>query len=139
MAVRATLVGLALACLALPLTGCGANSAPAAPGAQAKNAGGGDGGAAAAEGKNLFISRGCIACHRAPGVPEAQGTIGPNLRGMGDPAAHPKIADALPNTHDNLVRWIMNPPAVKPGTAMPSLGVNADEAAKLAAFLETLK
>jgi cytochrome c2 len=93
----------------------------------------------AAEGKSLFVSRGCIACHRAPGVPEAQGTIGPNLRGVGNPTGHPKIADAIPNTHDNLVRWIMNPPAVKPGTAMPSLGLSQDDAGKIAAFLETLK
>ena len=93
----------------------------------------------AAEGKALFVSRGCVACHRAPGVPEAQGTIGPNLRGIGDPAAHPKIAAVLDNTPENMVRWLMNPPAVKPGTAMPSIGLGEADARKLTAFMETLK
>ena len=94
---------------------------------------------AAATGKQLFVSKGCIACHRAPGVPEAQGTIGPNLRGEGDPTGHPQIAGAIPNTPENMVRWLLNPPAVKPGTAMPNLGLTQDEAQSLAAFVETLK
>jgi cytochrome c len=128
-----TRAGLVLAGLALLVSACTSSAAPAA------KRGAGDPSPAAAEGKTLFVSRGCIACHRAPGVPEAQGTIGPNLRGVGDPNAHPKIADAVQNTHDNLVRWLVNPPAVKPGTAMPSLGLSQDEAGKIAAFLETLK
>lgn len=94
---------------------------------------------AAAEGKRLFVAKGCIACHRAPGVPEAQGTIGPSLRAVGDLSGHPKIAAVVDNTPENMLRWLMNPSELKPGTAMPSLGLSEDEAAKLAAFLETLK
>ena len=93
----------------------------------------------ASEGKSLFVSRGCVACHRAPNVPEAQGTIGPNLRGVGNPSSHPKIAAVTDNTPDNMVRWLMNPQAVKPGTAMPSIGLSEADARKLTAFLETLK
>ncbi len=33
----------------------------------------------------------------------------------------------------------MNPPGVKPGTAMPNLGLTDDDATKIVAFLETLK
>jgi cytochrome c len=93
----------------------------------------------AASGQQLFVSKGCVACHRAPGVPEAVGTVGPNLRGVGNASAHPKIADTLDNTPDNLKRWLMNPAGVKPGTSMPNLGLTDAEATSLSAFLETLK
>ena len=43
-------------------------------------------------GKQLFQSKGCIACHVAQGVPGATGTIGPNLNGIGDPAKRPALA-----------------------------------------------
>ena len=95
--------------------------------------------AEAAEGKSLLVSRGCVACHRAPGVTEAQGTIGPNLRGVGNLSSHPKIAGVIDNTPENMVRWLMNPQAVKPGTAMPSIGLSEADARKLTAFMETLK
>ena len=116
------------------LAACTSGGAPAGPTSAPVELSG-----AAAEGKSLFVSRGCIACHRAPGVAEAQGTIGPNLRGVGNPAGHPKIAGVVDNTRENMVRWLVNPPAVKPGTAMPSLGLNEEDAAKIAAFMETLQ
>jgi cytochrome c2 len=93
----------------------------------------------AATGQQLFVSKGCVACHRAPGVPEAVGTVGPNLRGVGNTSAHPKIAGTLDNTPDNLKRWLMNPSGAKPGTSMPSLGLTDAEATSLTTFLETLK
>jgi cytochrome c2 len=92
-----------------------------------------------AAGRQLFISKGCIACHQVPGVREATGTVGPNLRGIGNTSAHPKIAAVLDNNRENMKRWLINPQAVKPGTAMPSMGLNDDEATKMALFLETLK
>jgi cytochrome c2 len=94
---------------------------------------------AAADGKQLFVTKGCVACHRAPGVPEASGTIGPNLKGVGDPKVTPKIAATIDNTPDNMKRWVMNPQAMKNGTSMPNLGLTDDEATRLVAFLETLK
>ena len=41
------------------------------------------------------------------------------------------------NSHDDLAKWILDPPALKPGTAMPKLGLSADEAAAAAAYLYT--
>jgi cytochrome c2 len=90
-------------------------------------------------GRQLFAAKGCGACHRAPGVPEAGGTIGPHLRGIGDPSAHPKIGAVVDNNGENMKRWLLNPQQVKPGTAMPSLGLTEGEAESIAAFLETLK
>jgi cytochrome c1 len=49
------------------------------------------------------------------------------------------IAGELPNSPDNLARWIENPPAIEPGTAMPNLGVPPDKAKDMAAYLYTLR
>lgn len=87
-------------------------------------------------GRKLLIEKGCGACHTARGVPEATGSIGPALTGL---AGRPKIADTLPNTPENMKKWISNPPAVKPGTMMPSLSLSDKESNDLVAFLETLK
>ncbi|HEX3246785.1 MAG TPA: c-type cytochrome [Chloroflexota bacterium] len=87
-------------------------------------------------GRTLLIEKGCGACHTVRGVPEATGSIGPNLTGV---ASRPKIADTLPNTPENMKRWIMNPSVVKPGTMMPPLGLSDKEASDLVSFLETLK
>ena len=93
----------------------------------------------AAAGRQLFVAKGCGACHRAPGIAEAQGTIATNLRGVGNPAAHPMIAGVLDNTPENMQRWLSNPSQVKPGTAMPNLSLTPDEVSKLTALLETFK
>jgi cytochrome c1 len=64
--------------------------------------------------------------------------VGPSLAGV---ASRPKIAGgAVPNSGpDDLKKWILNPPALKPGTAMPNVGLTDDEATKIVAYLETLK
>jgi cytochrome c len=84
----------------------------------------------------LFTARGCVACHTVLRAPNATGAIGPNLTNM---VLRPTIAgDQIQNTPDNLARWIVNPPAMKPGTQMPVLGVNDQDARDLAAFLYSL-
>jgi cytochrome c1 len=49
------------------------------------------------------------------------------------------IAGQLVNSPDNLVRWIMDPQGVEPGTAMPNLGVVPVVARDMAAYLYTLQ
>src|SRR5947199_148123 len=95
-------------------------------------------GANPADGAALIQQKGCGACHTIAGIPGATGNIGPNLAGV---ASRNRIAaGAVPNNGpDDLKRWIMNPPALKPGTAMPNLGLTDDEATKIVAYLETLK
>ena len=77
----------------------------------------------------------CVTCHAIPGVPGAWNYVGPALDQMGE---RPYIAGVLPNTPANMERWLRNPPAVKPGTAMPDLGVSEQDARDIAAFLRTL-
>jgi cytochrome c1 len=73
-----------------------------------------------------------------PGVAGANGAVGPSLAGV---AGRKAIAGgAVPNNGpDDLKKWILDPPAVKPGTIMPKLGLTDDEATRIVAFLETLK
>lgn len=77
----------------------------------------------------------CIACHTIPGLTSSHPQVGPPLDGM---ARRSLIAGRLPNTADNLVRWIRAPQSIKPGSAMPDLGVTEEHAQLIAAYLSTL-
>ncbi|HET6145229.1 MAG TPA: c-type cytochrome [Candidatus Acidoferrales bacterium] len=87
-------------------------------------------------GKELIQAYGCGACHIIPGVRTARGLVGPPLILF---AERTMIAGELPNTPDNLVRWLENPSVVESGTAMPDLGLTPDEAYDIAAYLYTLR
>ena len=39
----------------------------------------------------------------------------------------------------NLIKWLSNPPAVKPGTQMPNLSLSEQETSQLADWLLQLK
>lgn len=116
-----------------------AKAAGAQPAAQAKGVGGGSVQGNADTGKTLFSSKGCIACHVAPGVPGATGTIGPSLAGIGDVTKRPTLTDGGANTPEHVKAWIQDPQGLKPGTMMPNLGLSDAEASDLTAFLLTLK
>jgi cytochrome c len=88
-------------------------------------------------GVKSILQRGCGSCHTIPNIPGATGTIGPALAGVGQ--RNPIAGGAVPNNGpDDLAKWILDPPSLKPGTAMPKLGLTPDEAAAVAAYLETL-
>jgi cytochrome c len=90
----------------------------------------------ATKGKEVITTRGCGGCHTIPGVAGANGVVGPNLQGV---ATRPKIAGgAVANTGpEDLKKWIMDPPSLKPGTAMPKLGLSEEEATNVAAYLSS--
>lgn len=118
---RAALAPLAALGLALLLGGCGSGSeAVSVPGAHPDSA------------PSVMKAFGCGSCHMIPGVRGANGRIGPNLAGLDDRWS---IAGRLPNTPANLVRWIMHPQEVDPGTLMPDLGVPTQQARDIAAYL----
>ena len=87
-------------------------------------------------GRQLMASYGCGSCHSIPRVPGAESIVGPNLQGI---AARAYIAGVLPNTPENMIRWIMDPPSVDEKTAMPNLHVKAEQARDIAAYLYTLQ
>jgi cytochrome c1 len=83
------------------------------------------------------ISRyGCATCHTVPGIRGADALVGPSLEHVG---SRSYVGGVLPNTPDNVIRWIQNPPRVDPLTAMPNLGVTESDARDIAGYLYTLK
>lgn len=84
-----------------------------------------------------FIEQlGCGSCHVIPGIRQAVGTVGPPLTDFGRRGF---IAGQLPNNASNLIRWIMDPQEVEPGTAMPDLNVSETQARDIAAYLLGLR
>lgn len=83
-------------------------------------------------GQAAIRTYGCGACHVIPGIAGATGTAGPPLANFGQRAY---IAGSLPNTPHNLTRWLQNPQAIEPGTAMPNLAISRAEARDMAAYL----
>ncbi len=65
----------------------------------------------------------CLACHKLGGE---GGAVGPALDGVG-----------LRLPREQIVTWLHDPPAVKPGTAMPKLPLTEGQIQELAAFLST--
>ncbi|QYJ24298.1 c-type cytochrome [Achromobacter sp. ES-001] len=77
----------------------------------------------------------CVTCHAIPGVPGARHYVGPSLDGMADRS---RIAGVVPNSPDSMQQWLLDPQRIKPGTAMPALGLREQDARDIAAFLQTL-
>jgi cytochrome c2 len=93
---------------------------------------GGDSG----RGPEMLRRYGCGGCHRIPGVSGAQGRVGPPLDQF---AVRAYVAGMLPNEAGNLIRWIVDPRAINPRTAMPATGVTEADARHMAAYLYTLR
>ncbi len=87
-------------------------------------------------GKRLIEQYQCGACHMIPGAAAAVSKAGPSLEGF---SRRSYIAGRIPNLADPLTRWLMDPPAMKPGTMMPNLKVSEAEARHMAAYLYTLR
>jgi cytochrome c len=120
------LIGVAIALI--PLSGCrGAGAEPTYIVAT---------GGTASEGERLIRQYGCGSCHTIPGVRAARGLVGPPLISFG---RRTFIAGHVPNSPDNLVRWIMGPQSIDAGTAMPTLGLTEQQARDVAAYLYTLE
>ncbi len=88
------------------------------------------------QGLRLIEQYQCGACHAIPGAAGAQGTSGPSLDHFGRSSY---IAGRIPNLPEALVPWLVDPPAMKPGTLMPAMGVSESEARHMAAYLYTLQ
>ncbi len=92
----------------------------------------------AQRGSQVFLGNACIGCHAIAGT-NAQGISGPNLTHFGTRSTI--AANRLPNTPENLERWIRNPTAIKPGVKMPAWeGVLSDDDIRaLVDYLGSLK
>ncbi len=96
-----------------------------------------------AQGRKLFQSKTCIACHTVRGH-EGMGITGPDLTHLGSRTTI--AAGLLENNSDQLARWLMHPEVVKPGNKMYTTGyvpnnitLSSEEVSALVAYLESLK
>ncbi|HMK07486.1 MAG TPA: c-type cytochrome [Anaerolineales bacterium] len=121
LALRRRVVWSAAAILAAVLAAGAAYSRGAsAPAAEAAPA------AMAATGAQLFLAKGCLACHVHTEIPESEAfslRIGPDL-------SHYRNDPAF------LARWLADPAAVRAATGMPDLGLSEGEIRALIAFLD---
>ena len=67
----------------------------------------------------------------------ANGRFGPDLTHL--MSRDTLAAGAVANTPENLRLWIENPEAIKPGSLMPSMGLNEQDLEAVTAYLETLR
>lgn len=118
---RAASAGVALAALAS--AGCARAEGSGIPGGDV------------ARGRDAIAASGCGSCHTIAGVSGAHGLVGPPLTGV---ASRSMLAGQLPNTPENMVRWISDPPSVEPGTAMPNLHLGERTVRDIVAYLYTL-
>lgn len=92
--------------------------------------------ALATAGYQYVTSHQCALCHNISGTP-AGGTFGPDLTHF---ASRRSIgAGAMPMSEGNLYGWVEDPQSIKPGTKMPTIGLEPNELHAVVAYLETLK
>jgi len=79
---------------------------------------------------------GCGACHTIPGIQGATATVGPPLTRA---AVRQYLGGHLPNSPDNMIKWVQHPQLIDPRNVMPELGVTDQDAKDIAAYLFTLR
>ena len=90
----------------------------------------------AENGRLLLRQYGCATCHEIPGVATATGNVGPPLQRI---ATRVYLAGVIPNTPENMVRWIRAPQKIDPMTVMPDMQVSEEHARDIVAYLYRLR
>jgi cytochrome c oxidase subunit 2 len=93
-------------------------------------------GAQAKAGGQFITTVACGGCHTIRGTSLA-GVKGPDLTHFGSRTTLASVT--LPNTPENLDRWITDPATVKPETLMPRIAMPPDRVAEIVAYLEELQ
>jgi cytochrome c oxidase subunit 2 len=83
----------------------------------------------------LYADNACGGCHTIQGV--SSGTVAPNLTHIGSRTTIG--SGVLPNSPENMARWMQDPQAYKPGSLMPNFRFSPEQARAMAAMLEDLK
>jgi cytochrome c2 len=83
-------------------------------------------------GQQLIERYGCAACHQIKGIAHADSKVGPSLEEI---RGSSYLGGVMPNSAQNLMKWIEHPRAYNPKTAMPELGVTPAESRDIAAYL----
>jgi cytochrome c2 len=80
----------------------------------------------------LIRRYGCGGCHKIPGIPGADGQVGPPLSGL---IHRVYVGGVAANSPDQLTQWIVSPQKFSPRSAMPSTGITETEARDIVAYL----
>jgi len=89
-----------------------------------------------AAGRAMFQAKLCFICHTIRGTP-AMGKVGPDLTHL---MSRDTIGSgSVPNTPENLRKWIRDPGVFKPGSLMPAQDLTDEQQSQIAAYLETLR
>jgi mono/diheme cytochrome c family protein len=86
--------------------------------------------------KTVFRQYACHSCHRIEGVVGPKSFAGPALENW---SQRKYVAGSLPNNEENLMRFISDPQAVRPGSLMPKLDVAPAHAREMARYLLELE
>lgn len=104
------------------------------------------------QGRQVFLSSPCVACHTIRGVSQVRGiggefrfdqnrpftsVFGPDLTHFGSRLSIG--AGAVPNTRGNLGGWIVDSQTIKPGNRMPPVQLSGEDLQALIAYLESLR
>ena len=84
----------------------------------------------APEGADPLRREGRVGCGR-------EATVGPDLTHIASRSL--LAAGEIPNTPENMARWIDNPQKIKPGTRMPANKFSSNDLNALVEYLESLK
>ena len=94
-------------------------------------------------GSQLFLSKGCIACHK---IDSGGGAIGPNLTHFASRGTF--AGSILESTRSNLIKWVTDPESMKAGNKMaaqapvytnPDIAMTPEEVSHIVAYLQSLK
>ena len=80
----------------------------------------------------LIRRYGCAGCHTIPGIAGGDGQVGGPLV---DIKRRVYVGGVVPNSPENLVRWIVAPQIFSPRSAMPVTGISEVEARDVATYL----
>jgi cytochrome c len=88
-------------------------------------------------GRQLTAQYGCNVCHAIPGIDGPQGSLAPSLAGVGSRAT---ISNGVvPNTPENLAKFVQSPGSLNPASSMPGLNMPVADAEEIAKYLRTLR
>jgi cytochrome c oxidase subunit 2 len=87
-------------------------------------------------GRSAFLSQSCVNCHRVRGT-SAQGAYAPDLTHL--MSRQTLASGMIPNTPENLRRWVADPQPIKPGCLMPAFGLSDNQRDDIVSYLLTLR
>ena len=90
----------------------------------------------ASRGHQIFRELTCVNCHAIQGS-DTKGNAGPDLTHL---ASRRQLGSGIvPNTPENLRRWLIDPQQVKPGVLMPNFKLSEEQIDHLLAYFATLQ